>query len=273
METPAPEIQLTEITPGMAHDWLGFNTHNRPLRSRTVTAYAADMKHSDWELNGESVKFADDGTLIDGQHRLAAIVEADVTVAMYVVRGLPRYTQDTVDGGVKRRFSDVLTLRGEKNASALAAIVRRVAIWETAGTVAARASHSPTNAQLLQVLDRYSWLRELATSASQTGAKCELPASIIGFCMWLFAMLPDAEEDTEFFFRRLADFQGLEKGHAIYELRRTLESSRSVRGERSEVFLTAITIKAWNAFRANKPVGVLSFKTGGARPEKFPQPI
>lgn len=271
MKIQVPEV--VEITPDMARDWLGFNTHNRPLRARVVAAYADDMRNGDWQWNGESVKFGEDGVLLDGQHRLAAIADADVTVRMLVVRGLPNYTQDTVDGGVKRKFSDVLLLRGERLAVGLAALIRRVAIWESTGMVAARANHAPTNAQMLQVLEKYPWLRELNASASLIATRCALPASIIGFCMWRFSSLPDAEEDITFFFQRLGDFQGLAKGDAIYELRKAAENSRSVRGQRSEVFLAAITIKAWNAYRAGKPVGMLVFKSGGARPEKFPEPI
>lgn len=266
-------IELTEITPDLAREWLGFNTHNRNLRQRVTLAYAADMASGNWQWNGESIKFAADGTLLDGQHRLAAIAEAGVTVQMLVVRGLPSDTQDTVDGGIKRKFSDVLTLRGEKNAVTLSAIIRRVTVWETAQTVAGRSNLAPTNAQMLQVLDRCPWLREVASLSSQIAVKCDLPASIIGLCIWLFSNCKDAEEDIDFFFQRLADFQGLSKGDAIYELRKTLESSRSVRGQRSEVFLTAITIKAWNAFRAGNPVGVLRFVSGGAHPEKFPLTI
>lgn len=269
-EIQAPEI--VDITPELAREWFGFNTHNRPLRQRTVSAYAWDMLSGNWQWNGESVKFAADGTLLDGQHRLAAIAEAGVTVRMLVIRGLPGDTQDTVDGGVKRRFSDVLALRGEANAHALAAIVRRVASWE-GGSIVSRSTATFSNARLLQVLEQYPDLRAVARAAHTVSAKAELPSSIVGFCMWLFGGLKDADEDVRFFFDRLVDFQGLQKGDAIYELRKTLESSRSVRGERSEVFLTAITIKAWNAFRSGKQVGLLSFKTGGARPEKFPEAI
>jgi len=269
MEIQVPEV--VEITPEMARDWLGFNTHNRPLRARTVQAYAWDMLSGNWQWNGESIKFGADGILLDGQHRLAAITEAAVTVPMLVLRGLPGHTQDTVDGGIKRKFSDVLILRGELNAHTLAAIVRRVASWGN-GIMLARSNAGFSNARLLQVLEQHPQLREIATAAHAVGNKTELPASIAGFCMWLFGNIPDAEEDTEFFFQRLADFQGLQKGDAIYELRRTLESSKSVRGERSEVFLTAIVIKAWNAYRDGKQVGLLSFKTGGAHPEKFPEP-
>ena len=264
--------EVVDISPEMARDWLGFNTHNRPLRARTVAAYAADMKNGDWQWNGESLKFAKDGILLDGQHRLAAIAEAGVTVPMLVIRDLPDSTQETVDGGAKRTFADVLALRGEVSSHSLAAIVRRVSIWESTGLPAARATVAPTNSQMLQTLERHPWLRGTAKAAMKVAARCELPQSVIGFLMWRFSSLPNSAEDIEHFFDRLADFQGLQKGDPIYELRKTLESTRSVRGERSEVFLTAITIKAWNAFRDGKQVGLLGFKTGGARPEKFPEP-
>jgi hypothetical protein len=269
-EFQAPEV--IEITPELAREWLGFNTRNRPMRARTVSAYAWDMLSGNWQWNGESIKFAADGTLLDGQHRLNAITEAGITVRMLVIRGLPGETQDTVDGGVKRKFSDVLALRGERLAVGLAALTRRVAIWEATGMVAGRSAHAPTNSQMLQVLEKYPWLREVAASSALTAAKCDLPASIIGFCTWRFNGLPDAADDVTFFFQRLADFQGLTKGDPIYELRKASESSRSVRGERSEVYLTAITIKAWNAYRDGRQVGLLTFKPGGARPEKFPEP-
>lgn len=267
-----PIIDLIDVTPDMAREWLGFNTHNRNVRGRTVAAYAADMKNGDWQLNGEAIKFASDGSLIDGQHRLHAIVEAGVTIRMLVIRGLPADVQETVDGGVSRKFGDVLKLRGEPSYAALAAVARRIAVWEATGTFSTGAAH-PTKAQLSRVIERYPQLREESTLAYRVARSCGLAPSIVGFCIWLFGQLPDADEDIEFFFGRLADFQGLTKGDPIYELRRAVEQSKGVRGERGTKYLVAITIKAWNAFRAGEKVGVLRFTTGGAHPEKFPQPI
>jgi hypothetical protein len=39
------------------------------------------------------------------------------------------------------------------------------------------------------------------------------------------------------------------------------------------MFLTAIMIKAWNAYRRGDSIGLLSFKSGGAKPERFPEPV
>jgi len=264
-----PNVELVTVTPELAHEWLGFNTHNRPVRFRAVAAYAADMTEGNWRWNGDTVKFAEDGTLLDGQHRLAAVIEAGQAIDMLVVRGLENESQETMDGGAKRKFSDVLQLRGEANYITLAAIARRVATWES-GDRRSSKSYTPTNPQLLQVLEKYPWLREVAASANLVASRCALPASIIGLCWWVFSQI-DAE-DAEHFFGRLADDQHQAKGNPVYELRRAAANSKSVRGQRSETYLTAITIKAWNAYRDGAEVGLLRFKPGGAKPETFPEP-
>lgn len=271
------DTELTDVTPDMARKWLGFNTHNRNVRGRVVAGYATDMRNGDWRVNGETIKFSADGTLLDGQHRLHAVIEADVPVRMLIVRGLDAATQDTMDDGVTRKFSDALRLRGIGQYVVLAAVVRRVAQWEAAPEKAPEYSFSanvhPTKAQLFATLEAHPALYDIAKHATASSRDHGLPPALTGLCMWLFSQLPNADEDTEFFFARLADFQGLVKGDPIYELRKAIENSRDVRGQKSAKYLTAITIKAWNAFRKGEKVGLLRFTTGGAHPEKFPEPI
>lgn len=263
------QVQRTVITPDMARELLSYNTHNRRSRSRVVSAYAADMIAGTWRWNGESIKFGKDGVLLDGQHRLLAVIEADVPVSMLVIRGLEADTQETIDGGAKRKFSDLLQLRGETNFTSLAAITRAVNTWE-AGFRRIGANYAPTHSQLLLTLEKYPWLREIAHDVAKVAKGCGLTPTVSGLCWWLFAQLDD--DDARFFFDRLADGQYLQQGDAVYELRRAIKSTESVRGERSAVYMTAITIKAWNAFRDGKPVGQLKFRPGGANPERFPEP-
>lgn len=272
MSNEDQHVELVKVTPDLAHDWLGYNTHNRKLRERVVNAYAADMAAGDWQWNGESVKFAHDGTLLDGQHRLAAVIAAGAEVSMLVVRGLPKEAQDTVDGGAKRKFADVLQLRGESQYTRLASIVRMVRLWDLGIRRSISGSnYTPTNAQMFQTLEKYPDLRDLAVAADQVSRGCGLPPSVIGLCWWMFGRL-DAE-DANFFFDRLRDGQNLAKGDPIYELRRTLDATKSVRGTRSQNFLTAITVKAWNAYRKGDKIGILRYRPGGANPESFPEPI
>lgn len=266
---PAPmKVGLVHVTPEIAEDWLGRNTRNRNIRQNKVKAYAADIADGSWKLNGETIKIAVDDTIIDGQHRLLGIVEAEAAAEMLVVYGLPPIAQETVDGGIKRNLADVLHLRGEKYPNVLASVLRRATTWEAgfrrAGTF------TPTVTQMLRTLEKYPWLRDTAQAADRTARSCDLPPSVIGLGIWLFSQIDEPE--SEFFFARLADGQSLVSGDPIYELRKAADASKSVRGQRSETYLTAILIKAWNAHIAGNSIGVLTFRAGGSRPEKFPEP-
>lgn len=269
-KNPEPDVRVELITPAKAREYLGRNTHNRNLRQRVVRAYAQDMRTGNWRWNGESIKFSNGNVLLDGQHRLAAIVEAETAVRTLVVRGLPDVTQETMDGGAKRKFSDILALRGEERYRSLAAACRRIVQWES-GSRATGGNYAPTNAQMIEVLERFPWLREGTQVAEHATRGSGLPAGLLSFAWWLFVQI-DAE-DTEWFFARLADGQNLSSSNPIYVLRKAAASSRSVRGERSETHLLAMTIKAWNAYREGRQISILRYRPGGANPESFPEPI
>lgn len=264
-----PDVRVELITPDRAREYLGCNTHNRNLRSAVVQSYAADMVAGDWLWNGESIKFDADGILVDGQHRLAAIVESDKAVRMLVIRDLGSRVQETVDGGVKRRFCDVLNLRGEKHYVTLATACRGVTLWETGGRYFSGGGQF-TNAQMLATLEKYPWLREGMTTINRVARDSGLPARVGGVAWWLFMTIDP--EDAEHFFERLCSDEDNHAGNPIFELRKSIARSFSTRGERSVVYLLAVTIKAWNKYRAGETAALLTFRPGGAKPEAFPEP-
>lgn len=101
------------------------NTCNRTLRENHVRNLASDMVLGLWrEETGESIKFSKSGQLIDGQHRLHAVVRAQKSIRFMVVVGLSPNVMDVIDTGIKRNASDVLYLKGVKNASVAAAIIK-----------------------------------------------------------------------------------------------------------------------------------------------------
>lgn len=268
---PEPDVRVERITPDRAREYLGHNTRNRTIRARTVAAYSADMKNGDWRWNGEAIKFGADGTLLDGQHRLMAIVEADVPIRMLVVRGLPEETQMTMDTGAKRTFSDHLRLAGEDHYVTLATTARSVTAWEDGGVTAFASGNQYTNAQMLRTLDAYPWLRDGAPLISRVTHAARLPGTTAGLCWWLFTTLDS--EDANHFFERLASDEGHRRGEPIYALRSLLyNSDDSVRSNRNKKYLAAVTIKAWNKYRDGEELRQLKFRAGGANPESFPLP-
>src|SRR5437870_5147015 len=76
------KIREMEVGPELATRWLEGNVHNRKLREDVVARYARDMKAGRWLLTHEPIAFNKNGdTLVDGQHRLWAVVESGATVA------------------------------------------------------------------------------------------------------------------------------------------------------------------------------------------------
>ena len=103
-------MTIEDITPAKAREYLKKNIHN-PRHGRmnrsVIKKYADDMKSGLWELNGEAIQFDEDGFLKNGQHRLAAIIMAGVTVRMCVIRGIGNEVM-IYDGGFVRTISQTV---------------------------------------------------------------------------------------------------------------------------------------------------------------------
>lgn len=103
------ETKIMSVTPELAAQWLGHNQGNRVIRPARVAAMVADMQAGKWKLTHQGVAFDQDGNLLDGQHRLTAIVKSGVTVDMLVTTGMDR--EDTLmamDSGKSRTAIDSL---------------------------------------------------------------------------------------------------------------------------------------------------------------------
>ncbi|AGK88179.1 hypothetical protein M184_gp36 [Mycobacterium phage WIVsmall] len=264
-------VQIESITPKKAEAYLAKNTSNRNVRQGRVNSYAADMTNGDWQFNGDAIRFAKDGTLLDGQHRLLAIIQSGVTVKMLVIRNLDNTTQHTMDTGAHRSFSDVLKLRGEKHYVGLASAVRSIHLWESGSRRLGQGTASVTNSQLLATLDKHPWIREAIPLLSRVSEHARIPMTALGALYFAFVQI-DAE-DCDFFFEKLtADFNGA-LPQPIFMLRKSLKAlEENVKGQRNVTYIAALTVKAWNAFRSGDEIGQLRFRPGGASPEAFPEP-
>lgn len=100
--------EIIDVTPTLAEDWLKKNKNNRDFSEFHVKKLASQMRDGKWQDNGETIKFAIGGELLDGQHRLLAVVRSRSTQRMLIVRGLARDTFATIDVGRKRSSADAM---------------------------------------------------------------------------------------------------------------------------------------------------------------------
>jgi len=100
---------IEKVTPAKAREWLERNnTRNRNLRPHKVALYADQMTRGQWLMAGDPIRFDSDGTLLDGQHRLAAVVESGKAQYFIIVMGLDPRTFGVMDIGMARTPGDSL---------------------------------------------------------------------------------------------------------------------------------------------------------------------
>lgn len=119
------ETRLETITPEKALSLLKNNTKNRSLNKDLVLFYADQMLKNQWKITGQGISISDNNILIDGQHRLAAIVKSNIAQIMNVTYGLLYEDVYSVyDTGKSRNAKDVLYVNNVKHASHISSSVR-----------------------------------------------------------------------------------------------------------------------------------------------------
>lgn len=264
-----PADLMQRITPDLAREMMGFNERNRTLSRRKVDEYADAMRRGEWApANGATIAFSPDGRLLDGQHRLAASIEADYTFTTFVVE-VPDAAQTTMDRGTKRSFKDFLTMRGLKNAGELAAATKIVWAFSKTKVPAVKSlTTTPTIEQLVEFLaDNPQLPAYVNTSSSSTlpGA----PRSFVAAMTYIFAT-HTSPDDAEMFFMKLHSGEDLAAGDPILTLRKKLLDQTPARKIDPKT-IAAFTVKAYNAFRRSDTLQLLRWNPGGAHPDVFPE--
>lgn len=102
--------EVLTITPRDATEWLRCNKNNRPVRKRHVEFLAGEITAGNWQINGQAIVIAEDEQVLDGQHRLFAIIEAGKPIQSLVVYGITPEAFRTIDTGAVRTGADALAL-------------------------------------------------------------------------------------------------------------------------------------------------------------------
>ena len=89
---------------------LAYNTGNRRINWRKLQQLVDQMTRGVFINTGEPIIISREGVLTDGQHRLQAVVGADIEVDMDVRFGISREAFRVTDTGVSRTPGDVLTV-------------------------------------------------------------------------------------------------------------------------------------------------------------------
>lgn len=232
------KVEIRDMTPEWATEIL--EQHNkrldegkfrqRVINDSTVIMYAGDMKNGRWMLNGQGISFDEDGNLIDGQHRIAAVIRAGVTVPMLVMTGLPKSnggiikTIDTFDIGKRRLLANQLKIDGFEYYSEIAAGSRCLLMLAIGGL---KRQFAPTQGIAIAKLMRNNLMEVMCVLKANNAPKYKWSGSILG----PIALLGTADKDTAILFAtEFNEMANLGKTSPVLQFEKFLQRPTYIKG-------------------------------------------
>ena len=263
--------RVQTITPARAAELLEANTTNRPLSRPVVRSFAEAMRRGEWLVTHQGIAFDVNGVLVDGQHRLAAIIEAERPVELTVFSEVAEGTFDVLDTGKRRTAADVLAIEGEKNSTMLAAMVRTVWLYRNRADLNwSGGAAAVTNHQIVQTLEDNPKLRDFLGVGEQIATATGMIKSAAGAASYL---VEQANKRADFapWYDGIIDGAGLRKGDPRLLFRRVMfnmarkHAGQALRRRDTREHL-ALYLKAFNAWHTGEPLPQLRFTPREAMP-------
>jgi hypothetical protein len=256
------------LTPEYATQLLEHNNLNRPLNEQHVKRIASQILAGKWKFNGDTIKLSCKRDVLDGQHRLWAVIEAKVPIETIIVEGIEADAFATIDTLRKPRSgADVLALKGATRyrgqiSTALQWLLRyQRGILESYMAPANRIENSDievmyeSNPGIERAIERVMPLRGLVNP------------SVIGFFYYVLANR--SPELAERMLHVLENPAGVSMNDPFFRLRLYLTSDHLKR--KDATVSIAMMIKATNAAYFNREVRSLQWRNQGQNPEAFPK--
>lgn len=260
--------EIVTLTPEMAMQLLEHNMLNRPLGDGHVARIAKQIVEGKWRFNGDTIKIADTGDVLDGQHRLWAVIESKTPVETIIVRGIERDAFSTIDTIRRARSgADTLALNGATHyrnmiSTALTWLLR----WQRDCLETYRApQHKIENSDIeaafaahpgmVRAVERTIVLRRLAN------------VSIMAFIY--YALTNRDAALAERMIETLENPANVSISDPFFRLRAYFTADHHKRKE--PLTTIALAFKASNAAHAGKKVEILTWKNQGRNPEAFPK--
>lgn len=260
------KLEIITLTPELATQLLELNHLNRPLSDIHVARIARQIKDGKWEFNGDTIKIADTGDILDGQHRLWAIMEAKKPVETIIVYNIKRSAFATIDTLRRNRSgADVLALNGAHRyrvqmAAALAWLLRWqrgiLEDWKAPhnrienSDIEKAFSHHPA---IVNAVERAMRLRSFANS------------SVVAFVYYI--LTNKSVELAERMMSTLEEPAGVGIDDPFFRLRAYFTTYT----RRKEPLVTiALAFKAANTASRGEKIQALTWRNQGKSPEAFP---
>lgn len=263
--------RILEIGPELAEQILNQrNVSNRPLKPGKIKDYANDLRAGRWGLTGDTIKFAPDGTLKDGQNRLAAVIRANGPVLKtHVIFGIESGLFTRMDIGKNRTPADVFHIAGLHYPAHAAATVRWLLIL-TSDNPNNRGAHFSNDELLAAYRERFDpvAIEESVRIALEVKKGTGAPVGAVAALHYIFSQ-EDGPDKANAFMLEWANDNGPARGPVRTLQTRLQELAIQTNNRIHESVRNALIVKAYVAYRAGETLkrSDLSYEPGE---ENFP---
>lgn len=254
------KIKKEFITPDIAKKYLESNSHNRRISKPSLMRYVGDMLKGNWrEDTGELIKISKKGRILDGQHRLEAIVKSKCSLYFHVAYDIDESVFDVLDTGKSRNATDCFMSAGVKYDNSIPSIISLYNSLEDGRKRGMQINFKATNAELLQQYyeNEIFWQNVAKKSHNWylSFAKIITPSIIGGFFAHFYNLNP---EKSELFMNQLTT--GLNVDNQIINLLRNKLMQDKMSQRKMPINLKlALIIKTWNYYIKGVHAKILKF--------------
>lgn len=248
------DIAIETIDPQRAMELLELNVKNRKINRRRVSSFADMMRRGQWRLTHQGISISPT-SLIDGQHRLKAIIAAGVSVEIMVCTEKDDDNFKRVDTGRARSAGDVFQIEGIKNAKQIAAGISMY-IKITKGKGFNSNSNQVAKLSHIDILERYNEDPEFYQSICNLSFKMflKVPIYTVG---QIFANMVYLIKFKEYSAEKVIDFFnmlfGVVEKHNVHTttLREVLIKDAMSQKKFTSNLRTKLLIRTWNNYIKN----------------------
>lgn len=211
-------------------DWLlSMNTNNRHARKTHVAWIEESVNKGEFILTGQGICVSKSGVLLDGQHRLQALVNAGYpSVKLLVVTGLDKKAQMYVDQHTKRTMADMLRLTLDKTISNCMAssVGFLMKLRHEDGMFRAGVKGRPSVQEFHDKMTEC--MKDLTTVVNATGEKVR-----VGAIVAIYDYHQRSPDKAIEFALQVRDGEMLKRDDAAYKLRQYLATHKGMGGTQS----------------------------------------
>jgi len=244
------EVVRTTIHPHQAIFLLSNNGQNRVMSPSRLALYESNLKKGEWEFNGQSISISKKGVLLNGQHRLQAIVNSGFSMEAVVCFGVEDDSYKTIDQGKKRNSADFISRLNSSITFVEATTLSSAFHWNDryqAKVLLTRRGKLSIE-QIEKNMEDPCWI-ELARKIKKIPKKLRffIPQAIILCLFYYFFKIEEGL--AEYFFKKLLTGENLSLNNIVFRLRNDIQSdknnnNKNYQNKNGEIFMKII--KCWN---------------------------